>query len=168
MPTDNAPMMKKKTRRYVIELKALGMFLRGSRASPAVIEMYSGPVVRISQPHNSAKNVVTGHTGYDESSTDDACNETLESTKVALVDVFAHGTWVPPEAESKGIALGISTTHGDQSVEHEHEQENDFADCQPKFSFTEERLWQNIISVSGLGAKIGADLRPSRYSSRSR
>jgi len=76
-------MQKKKTKRHTIDLKALGITLRGFLASPATCEervRHQGTAPRRVR-YQKAHHADVFRSSDDESCTDDALNKALEPTQ---------------------------------------------------------------------------------------
>jgi len=76
--------------------------------------------------------------GNNESSSNDASDESLESAKRSLVDVLSHRSWLSPVSEAESVTLRVSSAHGHQGVEHEYKEQHNFANSEPELCFTEE------------------------------
>lgn len=67
----------------------------------------------------------------------EAAQESFEASKVTGRDVLAECASVGPVAESVGVALRVTSDHGYEGEEEEHEDQDDFAAGQPELGLSE-------------------------------
>ena len=75
------------------------------------------------------------HTTVGESRIDKNRPQSSESSSVTVADVFLHGAWVFPVAESQSIALGAAAKVDDEGQNEQSNDGNDLDTCKDKFGF---------------------------------
>jgi hypothetical protein len=80
----------------------------------------------------------------DENCSDKAAHEAFQSTKRSLGVESSKWAGVLPIAESVGIALGVTSNHGDESEDEKHKHEHDLATRKPELCLSDDAHGQGI------------------------
>lgn len=75
---------------------------------------------------------------------DKTLQETKKPSGISFVEILGKCARFLPESEAKSITQGISAKHGNEGEHNETNDEQDFAQCRPKFTFSVPLNGENI------------------------